>query len=197
MTDLLTYYPHWMTPFEKRSQLIRLRIEGFERGRKVLGPDDKWPTVKSVRQYQERKAKQLPEEAEASPKTPPTIRDGQKPVSFEASSNTTRATTSSVPNLPEFPFPISNHKDLSSFVQFPALPTEIRLLIWEFALLVPKFIEVQFCTEFYAPTFVNCRRHEALHNVCQESREVATALTTRVTALPLPRLAMRLRNIRR
>ncbi|PSS23100.1 hypothetical protein M430DRAFT_33687 [Amorphotheca resinae ATCC 22711] len=62
----------------------------------------------------------------------------------------------------------------SSFIYFPFLPLELRLQIWELALQRPRFIEAQFASQFYAPTFVGpCTRGSPLLAVCRESRECA------------------------
>ncbi len=79
------------------------------------------------------------------------------------------------PKAPLAPFPISitRHRPLTSFHSFTSLPPELRLQIWQTALESPKFMEVQFCTESFEPTFVNWGRSSALLYVCRESREVA------------------------
>jgi 2EXR family len=167
-----------MDQLQKHRQLIRLRIESLERRKKVLKPHEKWPTIKAVHQYQEWKssfsaASQLPQSAAAS-KT----KDAKSPPA----------------KLHKFHFPISRAKDRPMFPQFSNLPPEIRIQIWEYALFVPKFIEAQFCTQFFEPVFV-CSQRNVLFSVCRESRAIALASipdTLSLKALTLkPRLLPR------
>jgi len=53
------------TPIEKRSQLIRLRIEHLEGGRHRLSYRGKWPTVMSVRHHKAQVAKAASEKKDA------------------------------------------------------------------------------------------------------------------------------------
>jgi hypothetical protein len=178
------------SPIEKRSQLIRLRIEHLEGGRRRLSYREKWPTVMSVRHHKAQVAKAASEKEEAVSKA--------SPVKKESSSKTTPVTKSGTsvlakpkspskppqissskagtPSRHSFPYPISKARDLKSFILFPLLPTEIRLQIWELALYAPKFIETQYSLEWHQPTFVGIRP-EALLSVCLESREVALSLS--------------------
>lgn len=65
----------------------------------------------------------------------------------------------------------------SSFIYFPFLPVELRLQIWEIELRRPKFIEAQFSSQIYSPTFTGCcTRGSALLSVCKESRELALSM---------------------
>ncbi|KAL2064967.1 hypothetical protein VTL71DRAFT_4107 [Oculimacula yallundae] len=70
-----------------------------------------------------------------------------------------------------FPFSVTHPKSPSSFFMFSLLPTEIRLDIWELALFHPRFVEVQYCSDFYEPTFVNLPCNP-LSLVCRESAKV-------------------------
>ncbi|CAL3962309.1 hypothetical protein PZA11_000494 [Diplocarpon coronariae] len=187
--------PNQMSPLEKRTQLIDLRLESLERGRKLLHPHEKWPTVKGVKAHKERQAKfvaRAKAEAEASD-TPPcdisllkcaTEKSDIKISIPNAESSpevsTTKASTEAwLQMLPSFPFPISRHRHLTSFPQFPLLPTELRLEIWEIALYNPKFIEIQYCTDFYDRTFLNLPYDQPLSAVCRESRETASKIKFR------------------
>ncbi|PVH88363.1 hypothetical protein DL98DRAFT_648504 [Cadophora sp. DSE1049] len=185
--------PNQMSLFDKREQLIKLRLESLERGRKVLHPHKKWPTVKGVRAYKAEQAKLAAHAPTASP--PPTlvpatvlplqatgaaITGDAVPTSGSSSSGTQENTQNSSSSVvvskprpePFFPFPVTAWKQLASFPQFGLLPTEIRLQIWEIAWSNPLFIEAQFCSDFYQPTYVNPPCHNALSLVCRESAEV-------------------------
>ncbi|KAK2628074.1 hypothetical protein QTJ16_002720 [Diplocarpon rosae] len=191
--------PNQMTPLEKRTQLINLRLDSLERGRKLLRLHEKWPTVKSVKAHKERQAKLVAEaEAEAEAEAhvghiPPCnispikvtadtsdIKLSTPNTRSPSEGSTTKAPTKARLELvPSFPFPISRHKKLASFPQFPLLPTEIRLEIWEIALYNPKFLEMQYCTDFYDRTFINLPYDQPLSAVCRESREVASKMKFR------------------
>jgi hypothetical protein len=56
-----------------------------------------------------------------------------------------------------------------------ALCSRLRIQIWELALLVPRFIEAQFCTNYYQPAFINYVNRHVLLSVCHESRAIALA----------------------
>jgi hypothetical protein len=162
-----------MDQLEKRTQLIRLRIESLERRKLVLKPHEKWPTVKAVRRYKERKSTSPP--ASQSPQSPavPQLLD---PNTAEVSSTPKcKEPKTPPPKLHAFHFPISRAGNSPTFPQFSNLPPELRIQIWELALYVPKFIEAQFCTQFFQPAFVNCGQHNILFSVCHESRAVALA----------------------
>lgn len=87
------------------------------------------------------------------------------------------------PEFVPFPFPISLGKKIKTFPQFPSLPPEIRIQIWELALLVPRFIEAQFCMQFYQPAFVNYVDRSVLVSVCHESRAIALASAPDIKSL--------------
>ena len=84
---------------------------------------------------------------------------------------------------PSFPFPVSSALTCtrtpdapiitSSFIYFQLLPVELRLQIWEIELKRPKFIEAQFSSQFYSPTFIGPCTRNPLLSVCKESRELA------------------------
>jgi hypothetical protein len=175
--------PGSMDQLEKRNQLIRLRVESLERRKLVLKPHEKWPTVKSVRRYQKRKTSFLSVNDQSA--QPPAESQPNHQNAIEGSSSRkNKDAKSTPPKLPSFPFQISRAKNNTFFPQFSNLPPEIRLQIWELALLVPKFIEAQFCTQFYAPAFVNCAQRDVLFSVCHESRAVAFALAPDIKSLP-------------
>jgi hypothetical protein len=160
-----------MDRLEKRTQLIKLRIESLERRKIVLHSHEKWPTVKSVRQYQERKSSSILSEGQ-SPRSSAASQPNDQNTSKTSPSRKSKNAKAPRPKLPSFPFPISRPKNTTSFPQFSHLPPELRIQIWKLALYVPKFIETQFCTQFYEPAFVNCAR-DVVYSVCYESRAVA------------------------
>ncbi|KAE9381824.1 hypothetical protein N431DRAFT_491131 [Stipitochalara longipes BDJ] len=84
-----------------------------------------------------------------------------------------KGTKAALPKLADFPFPIFEAKKYTTFPQFSRLPAEIRIQIWEFALVVPRFIEAQFCTNYYQPAFINHINRHVLFSVCHESRAIA------------------------
>ncbi len=143
-----------MDQLQKHRQLIRLRIGSLERRKKVLKPHERWPTVKAVRHYQEWRSNF------------PVL--GQLPASSKTKD------TKSPAKLHQFHFPISRDKDRPMFSQFSNLPPELRIQIWEYTRVVPKFIEAQFCTQFFQPVFV-CNQRNVLFSVCRESRAIAVA----------------------
>jgi 2EXR family len=170
-----------MDQLERRNHLIKLRLESLERRKLVLKPHERWPTVKSVRQYQERNSNRPPmsQSAEAPAASQPTDQDAGEGPSTPKSQDT--KTTS--PKPAPFPFPISQPRKSKAFPQFSNLPPEIRILIWENALYVPKFIEAQFCTQFYQPAFVNYVQRDVMFSVCHESRAVAFASAPDIKSL--------------
>jgi hypothetical protein len=178
------------TPIEKRSQLIRLRIEYLEGARRRLSYREKWPTVMSVRHHKAQVAKAASEKKDSSSKTSPVKKESPSktipiikfgtPVlteqKFPSQPPQNSSSKTDTPSRHSFPFPVSKARDLKSFPLFPLLPAEIRLQIWELALYAPKFIEAQYCLEWHQPTFVGIRP-EALLSVCLESREIALSLS--------------------
>ncbi|KAH7364356.1 hypothetical protein BKA65DRAFT_546242 [Rhexocercosporidium sp. MPI-PUGE-AT-0058] len=209
--------PNQMTLFDKREQLITLRLESLERRRKILGPQDKWPTIKGVRAYKDEQAKlaaqalsapvvsPTPTAIRATSLSPQTTRVGSSSQGTTASgiiSSRTKLNDRDSPYLaalptptssPSFAFPVTICKPLGSFSQFSLLPTELRLQIWEIAESSPRFIEAQYCSDFYQPTFVNVPDRNALMLVCRESAEVLSKRklmlprgeTSKITMIPI------------
>jgi len=173
---------------EIRSKRIQHRLERLENGRKNLKADQKWPTQKTMKMYRYNQLGEVPEII-VQPPTP------LQSSGWDRNSHTTpcdpcrpfpetlqQLLAPSTSPRAEFPFPVTtgSHqaKELSflesSFIYFQFLPAEIRLEIYELELLRPKFIEAQFSSQFYSPTFVgNCTRGTPLLYVCKEAREVA------------------------
>ena len=172
-----------MDRLERRNQLTKLRTESLECRKLVLQPHEKWPTVKSVRRYQERKSSSP---SASQPSVPPAASQSNDQNGGEGSS-TSKGSVKDANMAPlkhtRFPFPISSTKNSKTFPQFSRFPPEIRIQIWELALLLPKFIEAQFCTEFYQPSFVNYVDRPVLVSVCHESRAIALASAPDIKSL--------------
>ncbi len=111
-----------MNQLEKRTQLIRLRIESLERRKLVLKSYEKWPTIKSVRRYQEQKNSSPPAETQSA--TSPAASQPNLTIAVETRPNYKSDDTKNPPlKLPAFPFPISKAND-TPFTQFSNLPPE-------------------------------------------------------------------------
>lgn len=167
---------------------IQRRLDDLERSRRGLPPQERWPTVKGVEAYKQQtlkeqaKAKAACEAAAASPRVV-VIKGAESSNSSEMSREHMENDTDR-PMGPSWSpsFPISARKQhLTSFPLFPMLPTELRIQIWEEMLRTPKFIEVQYSTEFYEPTLVNKPNLNPLRSVCKESREIASAYKSQDT----------------
>jgi hypothetical protein len=172
-----------MDRLERRNQLTKLRAESLERRKLVLQPHEKWPTVKSVRRYQERKSSSP---SASQPPVPPAASQSNDQNGGEGSSSPkgkVKDTKTTPSKHNPFPFPISSTKNSKTFPQFSRFPPEIRIQIWELALLLPKFIEAQFCTDFYQPSFVNYVDRPVLVSVCHESRAIALASAPDIKSL--------------
>jgi hypothetical protein len=172
-----------MDRLERRNQLTRLRVESLERGNLVLPPHEKWPTVKSVRRYQERKSGSP---SASQPSVPPAASQSNDQNGGAGSSSPkgkAKDTKTAASKHTPFPFPISSTKNSKPFPQFSRFPPEIRIQIWELALLLPRFIEAQFCTQFYQPSFVNYVDRPVLVSVCHESRAIALASAPDINSL--------------
>lgn len=174
---------------ERQRKVIRLRMASLEQLQSLIAPSEKWPRTVSVRVYREiwPKITTLTEAASSTniPRQPSmqargsSSRIGRNSPTSVGNSKSGSSWIVDYPKelFPPFPFPIRTRNDLSAFPQFPILPAELRLQIWEQAILVPKFIEVQFYTGSIHPRFVNGRQYEPLLSVCRESRAVAKALS--------------------
>lgn len=178
------------TKLQQRKRLTTLRIDTAEKLRLLVVPSERWPTNNSVRSYRQRLADPTAKGASLS----------KQPAQMSAPTQAPPNTSSSNPsNLSsKFPFQISSSRDMTTFPQFPRLPVELRLQIWKEAITVPKFIEVQYCTEDskrnlnspytgYQPVrdaqILNHHRYDPLFSVCLESREVAQAHSPNDTQL--------------
>jgi hypothetical protein len=178
------------TDVEARSRLIKNRLERLENGHKYLKADQKWPTQKSMSVYLYQQLNAVPEIV-VQPPSP------QQSSSWEYSSRRPAVARPSTRTLElllapssspraEFPFPVTSGPSKrteelsfldSSFIYFTFLPIELRLQIWEIELKRPKFIEAQFSSQIYSPTFIgSCTRGSALLSVCRESRELALSM---------------------
>lgn len=177
------------TNFEIRSKHIKARLERLENSHKNLTADQKWPTQKSLSLHIYKQLNPVPEIIIQPPT--PNLQEGEEwtpsqprtPVKPSTGLLTKILAPSASPRV-EFPYQVSRgpHKDIdtrsalaeSSFIYFGFLPLELRLQIWEIELKRPKFIEAQFSSQFYSPTFAgSCTRGSALLSVCRESRELA------------------------
>ena len=178
------------TNVDDRSRHIKNRLERLENGPRNLKSDQKWPTQKSMSLHIYKQLNPVPDIIIQ----PPTPNDEQgtegawqysqprTPMQPSPSLLTTLLAPSPTPRV-EFAYPVSRgprrgpvaHSAVAdSFIYFTFLPLELRLQIWEMELKRPKFIETQFSSQFYSPTFVGaCTRGSSLLSVCRESRELA------------------------
>ena len=135
---------------EKRRILIQQRINSFERAIQTLPSSQKWPTRKAVLDFRAEEGKN-PEKRPARDTDLEIFRD-----KFT------------------FPIPVSRTRkgERGAFARFTELPTEIRLQIWgEVLSSEVRFIELQFCSSFYKPTFHRvCSSMSPLLAVCHESK---------------------------
>lgn len=78
--------------------------------------------------------------------------------------------------------PAKEPKTLRRFKFFPKLPTEIRLMIWDFCLPGPRVVDVKIRRCFFRastrkvfklPRFISSLDHPAILHICSESRLLA------------------------
>jgi hypothetical protein len=178
------------TDVEARSRHIKNRLERLEKGNRNLKSDQKWPTQKSMSLHIYRQLVPVPDII-IQPPTPSDehgteggweLSQPRTPKQPSPGLLTNLLEPSPTPRT-EFPYPVSKGSlpspdsqsvTDSSFIYFTFLPLELRLQIWEMELKRPKFIEAQFSSQFYSPTFAgSCTRGSPLLSVCRESRERA------------------------
>ncbi len=109
------------SPREKRLSYVDRRILWLEDRRKRLGCVEKWPIRRSVAQHQKR--------AVEGPESGPAPALAETPIPSKCSEDLATVQHDDL----EFPFPITKPGQLRSFPQFFALPIELRLEIWEWA----------------------------------------------------------------
>ncbi|KIN04796.1 hypothetical protein OIDMADRAFT_177160 [Oidiodendron maius Zn] len=179
------------TNVEDRSRHIKNRLERLENGQKNLKSDQKWPTQKSMSLHILRQLNPVPEII-IQPPTPSQQEETEGGWTYSQPRTPMQPSPGLLTNLlersltprPEFPYPVTmgprrgpdaqSPVTESSFIYFTFLPLELRLQIWEMELKRPKFIEAQFSSQFYSPTFVgSCTGGSPLLSVCRESRELA------------------------
>ena len=179
------------TNVEDRSRHIKNRLERLENGQKNLKSDQKWPTQKSMSLHIFKQLNPVPEII-IQPPTPSQQEGTEGGWTYSQPRTPMQPSPGLLTNLlersltprPEFPYPVTmgprrgpdaqSPVTESSFIYFTFLPLELRLQIWEMELKRPKFIEAQFSSQFYSPTFVgSCTGGPPLLSVCRESRELA------------------------
>jgi len=187
--------PEWIPPLRKiykprhkstygmtQNELIQYkleeRIQNQEQSQKSLKSHEKWPTVYSVRQYrQSLTTSKISRPVKATTKTMENWGSPRPPYLWPPET----------PPAP-FPYPITQSKGLSSFSLFSMLPIEIRLLIWEFAIRAPRFLELQIVEikiNRYPTSILNNQTQSALYLACRESRDIALSIANQSPPLSI------------
>ncbi|OBT69552.1 hypothetical protein VE03_01110 [Pseudogymnoascus sp. 23342-1-I1] len=84
--------------------------------------------------------------------------------------------------LPPLPAKQPKSLNLKSFELFPQLPTELRLMVWEFCLPGPRVVDIRMCRKSIPTStgelldvsrFISSVDHPVMLHVCSESRRLA------------------------